>query len=205
MTRTALPRVLLITLLGLPGAFSVDAQDFAYPWQPRSGDAQVDAQLADINRYAARWPNTFTDELLRYHHAPRDLVETLLQRRWAPGDIYFACALAEAAGRPCRALADEWERHHADGWGAIAQRFGVAPGSPAFRQIERALAASYARWGRPLPSGAPPRSAVPDVKGHAVPPGFPAPPPEDEGPRGDEKPAKPSGPNARRDGLPNAR
>lgn len=126
------------------------AQEFAWTFDPRSGDAWVDAQLADVNAYGTRWPAPFADELVRYQGAPRDLVDALLRQRWAPGDIYFACALAQASGRPCRAVAEEWSQHHDEGWGALAQRLGIAPGSPAFHQLKRGFVPSYDRWGRPI-------------------------------------------------------
>ena len=56
------------------------AQDAASGWNPRSGDAWVDAQLADINRYGLRYREPFIDEMARYHGAPRALVGELLQR-----------------------------------------------------------------------------------------------------------------------------
>jgi hypothetical protein len=172
-------RIVFTALLVLLAAVSTAAaQDFAYPWQPRSGDAWVDAQLADINQYAARWPNTFTDELVRYHGAPRDLVDELLQRRWAPGDIYFACALAAAAGRSCREVAAEWAQQHADGWGALALRLGVAPGSSAFRRMKHEVVASYDRWGRPLRLDDALRADFPGRDGAATP--RESPPPQDQ-------------------------
>src|SRR6476619_704905 len=68
-----------------------------------TGDAWVDATLVDIDRYAARYPDAFVDEMVRYHGAPRELVDELLgDRRWSAGDIYFACTLAQFAGQPCR-------------------------------------------------------------------------------------------------------
>lgn len=179
-------RIVFAALFALLGVMSsLAAQDFAYPWQPRSGDAWVDAQLADINRYGARWPNTFADELARYHGAPRSLVDELLQQRWAPGDIYLACALAAAAGRPCREVVMDWERQHAEGWGALAQRLGVAPGSPAFHRLKRDIVASYDRWGRPLRLDDALRADFPGREGKPVPPGLPAPPPGDQGARDD--------------------
>lgn len=156
------------------------AQDFAYPWAPRTGDAWVDAQLADINQYGARWPEPFADELARYQGAPRSLVDELLQRRWAPGDIYFACALAQASGRPCRAVVAEWDQRHGEGWGVLAQRLGIKPGSPAFHQLKRGFVPSYDRWARPIRLDATLRGDFPDHDGGALPPGLPAPPPEEE-------------------------
>ena len=42
----------------------------------------------------------------------------LLARHWAPGDVYYACALAQLIGRPCRYVVEVWERDH----GILVQR-----------------------------------------------------------------------------------
>ena len=192
-------RVLRHLLFGLAlFVASAAAQEFAYPWSPRTGDAWVDAQLADINRYGARWPGPFADELARYQGAPRGLVDELLQQHWAPGDIYFACALAQAVGRPCRAVVEEWGQHHGEGWGALAQRLGIRPGTPAFHQLKRGFVPSYDRWGRPIRLDATLRGEFPGRDGKALPPGLPAPPPEKDGTGANGKgkrgaPAQPAG------------
>jgi hypothetical protein len=131
-------------------AGGIHAQDFTFGWNPRSGDIWVDAWLGDMNRYGSRYRDPFIDELVRYHGAPRDLIEDLLRRRWAPGDIYFACALARLAGRPCREVADLWERDHGQGWGNIAKRLGIKPGSAEFHRLKRGMVPTYDRWGRPI-------------------------------------------------------
>ena len=131
-------------------AGTAHAQTFTFGWNPRSGDTWVDVWLGDMNRYGSRYRDPFIDELVRYHGAPRDLIEDLLRRRWAPGDIYFACALARLAGRPCRYVVDIWERDHGQGWGAIAKRLGIKPGSAEFHRLKRGLVPTYDRWGRPI-------------------------------------------------------
>ncbi|QQQ02263.1 hypothetical protein [Lysobacter enzymogenes] len=137
----------LATLLGT----SVQAQDLAPAWQPRSGDGWVDAWLGDINRYGGRYREPFVDEMVRYYGAPRELVGELLdRRRWTPGDVYYACAIAQVLGRPCRYVVDEWDRDHADGWGAVAQRLGIKPGSADFHKLKRGFVPTYDRWGRPI-------------------------------------------------------
>lgn len=136
--------------LGL-AAGTAHAQDFSIGWNPRSGDVWVDTWLGDMNRYGSRYRDPFIDELVRHHSAPRELVVDLLtRRRWAPGDIYFACALAKLVGRPCRYVVDIWERDHGQGWGAIAKRMGIKPGSAEFHRLKRGMVPSYDRWGRPI-------------------------------------------------------
>jgi hypothetical protein len=116
-----------------------------------TGDAWVDATLLDIDRYAARYPDAFNDELVRYHGAPPALVAQLRETgHWRAGEIYFACALAQAAGQPCRRVVEQRNRGAGQDWDAIARGFGVGAGSRGFQQLKRALVHSYARWARPL-------------------------------------------------------
>lgn len=153
MTNASGLRVLLATSLFALAALlhGAHAQERPANTSPRSGDAWVDATLADIDRYAARYPDAFADELVRYDSAPRALVAALLaDPQWTPGDLYFACALGQVAGQPCRAMAQRWQHGRASGWAAIARSFGVAPDSNAFHRLKRGIVLSYARWARPL-------------------------------------------------------
>ena len=127
------------------------AQDFTVGWHPRSGDVWVDTWLGDMNRYGARYPEPFIDEMVRYHNAPRPLVVDLLQtRHWAPGDVYYACALASVLGRPCRYVVDQYEANRGQGWGVVAQRLGIKPGSAEFHRLKKGFVPTYDRWARPI-------------------------------------------------------
>ncbi|MGQ4660351.1 hypothetical protein [Lysobacter sp. F6437] len=138
-------------IAALTGAGSVAAQDFSLGWNPRSGDVWIDTQLSDVNRYGSRYRQPFVDEMVRYYGAPRDLVSTLLvERNWAPGDVYYACAIAQILGRPCRYVVDVWERDHGQGWGNVAKQLGIKPGSPEFHRLKRGFVPTYDRWARPI-------------------------------------------------------
>ncbi len=153
MKTTLTSRMFALTaaVSALTGIGQAAAQDFTFEWNPRTGDAWVDNWLDDVNRYGSRYRQPFVDEMVRYHGAPRELVDALLaERQWAPGDVYYACAIARIIGRPCRYVVDEWERDHAQGWGAVAQRLGITPGSAEFHRIKRGFVPTYDRWGRPI-------------------------------------------------------
>ena len=150
MSRKRLTATVLAALLAGSGA--VAAQDFVFGWNPRTGDVWIDQTLGDINDYGYRYRDSFVDELVRYYGAPRDYVTMLLtDRRWAPGDVYYACAIGDIVGRSCRYVAEEWDRHHGEGWGALAQRLGIKPGSEEFHRLKRGFVPTYDRWARPLP------------------------------------------------------
>lgn len=150
MRRTALLRPLVLALALAAGTPAL-AQDVTVGFNPRTGDVWVDTWLDDVNRYGRAYRDPFVDELVRYHGAPRDLVLELLGRPgWSPGDVYYACRLAAVVGRPCRFVADEYERERGEGWGALAQRLGVKPGSAEFHRLKRGFVPTYDRWSRPI-------------------------------------------------------
>ena len=133
------------------GIGSASAQTFSLNWNPRSGDVWVDSQLADMNRYGSQYRDPFIDEMVRYHGAPRDLVTDLLvNRNWAPGDVYYACTIAQIIRRPCGYVADYWQQNHGQGWGVVAQRMGIKPGSAEFHQLKKGFVPTYDRWSRPI-------------------------------------------------------
>ena len=154
-------QLLLLALLLTAGSGAAGAQTIS--WNPRSGDVWVDTWLSDINRYGTRYRDPFVDELVRYHGAPRELVtELLVARNWAPGDVYYACALARIIGRPCEYVADYWQQHHGQGWGVVAQRLGIRPGSAEFHRLKNGFVPTYDRWGRPITLDADLRRAYPN-------------------------------------------
>lgn len=176
----------LACLLAIAIAGAVHAQGAVANAGPRTGDAWTDARLLDINAYGSTYRDAFVDELVRYHRAPRDLVQALLARPgWTPGDVYVACALAVQAGRPCRSVADARAQDPSRGWEDVARDLGIEPGSPAFHALKRAVVASYDRWARPLVLDA---ELAPDFPGRAREPLPAAGPPRERTP-GPRKPA----------------
>jgi hypothetical protein len=157
---------LALVIAGFTGTAA--AQDFTFGWNPRSGDVWVDNQLNDVNRYGTRYREPFVDEMVRYCGAPRELVnELLVTRRWAPGDVYYACSIAHTLGRPCRYVVDEWDRNHGKGWGVVAKELGIKPGSAEFHRLKRGFVPTYDRWARPITVDADLRKDFPN-RGHGV-------------------------------------
>ncbi|MGI8560760.1 MAG: hypothetical protein ACR2J7_04860 [Luteimonas sp.] len=133
--------------IGLAGA--VQAQSIGY--NIRTGDVWVDNRLGEINDYGYRNRDPFVNELTSYYGAPRPLVVDLLDRRdWAPADVYYACAMARALRLPCQDIVHEYERNPGQGWGVIAKRHGIKPGSREFHALKYGTAHTYDRWGYPV-------------------------------------------------------
>lgn len=134
--------------LGL-AATAAPAQTVGY--NVRTGDVWVDTRLGEINDYGRHYRDPFIDEMSGYYGAPRPLlVELLDQRGWAPGDVYYACAIAHALGIPCLDVVRDYDRHPGQGWGAVAKRMGIKPGSAAFHALKRGQVDTYRRWGQTI-------------------------------------------------------
>lgn len=114
-----------------------------------TGDAWIDLRLDDMDRYAARYREAFIDEIARYLEAPRPVLVEALERGMRPGDLYYACALARAAGRSCRSVVNAWRANPGGGWPDVAVQLELGPGDGLHARIREDVRASYRRWARP--------------------------------------------------------
>ena len=146
--RHSRPLLALCAGLLLATAWAANAQVVGYNF--RTGDAWVDTRLIEINDYGSRYREPFIDEMTGYYGAPRSLVTDLFGRRWSAGDIYYACAIAHILRLPCIDVVHEYERNPGQGWGAIAKRMGIKPGSSQFHALKNGFSRTYDRWGYPV-------------------------------------------------------
>ena len=138
-------QILLALALGLGIAGIANAQVISY--SPRSGDVWVDSELGYMNGYGRNYNDNFVDDIVSNFGAPRYLVNDLLTtRRWNPGDVYYACAIAHQAGRPCGDVANMYEQNRGQGWGVIAKRMGIKPGSAEFHALKGQMGKSHGRY-----------------------------------------------------------
>lgn len=161
-TFRALPLSLSLLLVATP----VVADDYAFGFNPRSGDAWIDAQLGDVNVFARGNLDGYVDEVVVSTGAPRHYVrDMVVDRGWAPGDIYYACLIARQLGLPCANVVDAYEREmrgRGRGWGVLAQELGIRPGSAEFHALKGGVGQGNGRMkGR---AGGPP-SRGPDSRG----------------------------------------
>ncbi len=137
-------------LLALGLAFSFNAQAFdsyAFGFSPRTGDVWMDAQLGEMNVYARGDRNAFIDDVVVNFGAPRYVVtQYVVDRRWAPGDVYYGCALAHQLRVPCLNVLRDYDKNHGQGWGVIAKRMGIKPGSAEFHALKGTVGKSNGKF-----------------------------------------------------------
>jgi hypothetical protein len=140
------PRIATLALaLGLLASTGASALTIGY--RPRTGDVWIDTHLTDINRYGRADNDYFIDDVVSSFGAPRYFVRDLLvTRRWEPADVYYACALAHQLNRPCMDVVRDYGDDRGQGWGVIAQRMGIKPGSAEFHALKGKLGKSDDRY-----------------------------------------------------------
>jgi len=158
--RGSTPVLWLLASLVAWTAAPVLAQQAATPATPAApaveapyttGDAWIDRQLADIDAYARRYPASFLDELERHLAVRRGYAEAVLGAQgWRAGDLYFACAWAQAAQLSCRELVRAYSQAAARDWQAVLEALPAPPANTNYRQVRHAIVASYDRWDRPI-------------------------------------------------------
>lgn len=162
-SRMTTMRVFLAMLLviGAAGQAFGQTADSEASAAPRTGDSWVDDALVDMAAYAGRHRNAFVDELVRYQAAPRALVNEALASNVPAGDVYYACAVAQALGRPCRELLDAATGSD-EGWAARVRAVDGEQSATALARVKRGIVESYRRWARPIALDASLRRDFPD-------------------------------------------
>lgn len=127
-----------------------------------TGDAWMDRQLADIDRYASDYPEAFAAEVERYAGTPRAYVHGLVaQPGWNPGDAWYACFLARALETDCRSVVRERARLGAEGdWAEVVAKLRKPEAPDPHVALRLAMADAYRRWGRDLEPDAALRRAL---------------------------------------------
>ena len=138
---------LALPALALACAFATSAGAQVVGYNFRSGDLWVDTQLGYFSDYGRHDREYFVDDLVESYGAPRYLVNELLDKRhWDPGDVYYAAALAYTARRPLGDVTRDYENSKGQGWGVVAQRMGIKPGSAEFHALKGQMGKSKGRY-----------------------------------------------------------
>lgn len=125
--------VMGLVFLALLAQAAVPAQQTA----PGTGDRKFDAQLKSINEEAKADPEGFIRRLSERHGiAEQEIREAKAKHGLDAADIFMSIVLARRANRRIGDVAAEYKQNQGKGWGVMAQRMGIKPGSAAFKQMK---------------------------------------------------------------------
>jgi hypothetical protein len=102
-----------------------------------TGDRQLDATLASLGNEAQTDPGGFVGLLSsRYGVPEQEIRQARDTYGLGAGDLFMATALAGASHRPVLSVAGEYRKNQGQGWGVMAKRLGIKPGSREFHELK---------------------------------------------------------------------
>ncbi|MDH3976170.1 MAG: hypothetical protein OEV42_18010 [Deltaproteobacteria bacterium] len=130
-------RWLLIFLVSFFFSQNVFAVDLFPLFLPKTGDKTLDSMLDKINDKAKSDINTFIKSMSTLGKVHEASLRLLLDRdKFAPGDIYMAVRLSVLSGKPFDFVVTQYKANRGQGWGVMAKRLGIKPGSRAFHELK---------------------------------------------------------------------
>jgi len=110
---------------------------YAYGYDSRTGDPALDSVLDTINLLFNDEPDYYVDQIVYETQAPPVIVrEYIVERHYAPADVYMIGELAQASGQPFATVASRFDANRGRGWGVIAKDLGIKPGSAQFHALK---------------------------------------------------------------------
>ena len=153
--------------LALALAAPVASAQYAYRYAPSTGDATLDAVLQTINALYNDEPDYYVDQIVYETRAQPVVVrEYIVERRYAPADVYMIGELAQLSGRPFDDVAKRFDANRGRGWGVVAKELGIKPGSAQFHQLKRGTTVFVDRGRGRGSSRAPERVVYVEDDGH---------------------------------------
>ena len=109
-----------------------------------SGDPVIDQSLKEINAAAKENLKEFARRTGKKFGVPPEVVDALLkERKMSPADAHMTINVANTSHRPVEEVADAYERDKGKGWGAIAKKMGIKPGSAEFHELKANSKSGY--------------------------------------------------------------
>jgi hypothetical protein len=112
--------VAMLLLIAVPAAAAAD-----FDW------------LKDLNVQAVADPDGFRARLAARFKVGETQITTVLSNMKRPADAYMVFRMGEMSHHPVERVIDEYKANQGKGWGVMAKRLGIKPGSKEFHALKR--------------------------------------------------------------------
>jgi len=115
----------------------VFAGDTDMHFKPLTGDSMLDLSLEKLNTRAMGNLDDFINDLNKSYGVAREKIDLFLTKdKMNPADVYMAAKVSQAADTPIDDVVTEFKSNKGKGWGAVAQKMGIKPGSKEFHALK---------------------------------------------------------------------
>lgn len=104
---------------------------------PAFAGGGLDGFLHDLNIRARADMNGFAMQVSTQFGVPLPRVQAVIEIADDPADAFMCFQLGEMSRKPYDTVTHVYQTHKGKGWGVIAKRLGIKPGSPEFHALKR--------------------------------------------------------------------
>jgi hypothetical protein len=104
---------------------------------PALAGGGLEAFLQDVNIQARADLNHFTAQVSAQFGVPEAQVKVVLGQVSKPADAFMVFQLSQMSSQPADQVMQVYQDNRGRGWGVIAQRLGIRPGSREFHALKR--------------------------------------------------------------------
>ncbi|MBN2789127.1 MAG: hypothetical protein JXR69_02945 [Candidatus Delongbacteria bacterium] len=131
--------MMLILALSMTIAFAVPNAT-KIEFSAKTGDKELDVSLSEFNVEAKLNIKNFNREMITNYDVTEKKLEMLkVDYRMQPADVYMALEVSKASGKPMRDVLLQYKENGWNGWGFIAKKMGVKPGSKEFKGMKNRI------------------------------------------------------------------
>ena len=128
--------IILILVLSLTVVFAVSNVSIGF--NAMTGDKELDVSLSNLNVEANLNIKTFNKEMTANFAVTEKKLEMLrAQSNMQPSDIYMAFEISKASDKPVEKVISSYKSEKEKGWGVIAKKMGIKPGSDKFKKLKK--------------------------------------------------------------------
>jgi len=106
-------------------------------YSPVFAGGGLDGFLHDLNIQARADMNGFAMKVSTQFGVPLPRVQAVITTVDTPADAFMCFQLGEMSRKPHDTVTQVYQTHKGKGWGVIAKRLGIKPGSPEFHALKR--------------------------------------------------------------------
>ena len=104
---------------------------------PAVAGGGLDGFMNDLNIRARADMNGFSAQVSAQFGVPLPRVQAVIQMVDTPADAFMCFQLGEMSRKPYDRVTQVYQTHRGKGWGVIAKRLGIKPGSSEFHALKR--------------------------------------------------------------------
>lgn len=102
------------------------------------GSSALNSHISQVNNDALQNMDTFMLRMNQVYGVARPVIESMMaSHKLNPGEVYMTFWLSQLTKKQPPYVADTYKANRGKGWGVVAKRLGIKPGSAEFHALKR--------------------------------------------------------------------